>query len=108
MATFGSLKPKEVLRALQQAGFYIHEQSGSHVQLKHPTKPGRVPSRVMRALTFPNPSSEASSVKRDSPMRSLPLCWIDNSVPKLYESLALPAAVFPLAPGAHAIGTPSR
>lgn len=42
MAKFGSLKPKEVLRALQKAGFYIHEQSGSHVQLKHPSKAGRV------------------------------------------------------------------
>jgi len=42
MARLGSLKPREVLRALQKGGFYIHEQSGSHVQLKHPNKPGRV------------------------------------------------------------------
>jgi len=34
------LKPREVLRALQKAGFEIHHQSGSHVQLKHPGKPG--------------------------------------------------------------------
>jgi len=33
------LKPREVLRALQKAGFVIHHQSGSHVQLKHPEKP---------------------------------------------------------------------
>lgn len=32
------LKPKEVLRALQRAGFYIHHQTGSHVQLKHKVK----------------------------------------------------------------------
>jgi predicted RNA binding protein YcfA (HicA-like mRNA interferase family) len=38
----GSLNPKVVIRALKKGGFYIHEQSGSHVQLKHPTKPGRV------------------------------------------------------------------
>ena len=33
------LKPREVLRALQKAGFVIHHQSGSHAQLKHPDKP---------------------------------------------------------------------
>ncbi len=36
------LRPGEVVRALQRAGYYIHETSGSHVQLKHPSKPGRV------------------------------------------------------------------
>jgi predicted RNA binding protein YcfA (HicA-like mRNA interferase family) len=33
------LKPREVLRALQRAGFEINHQSGSHVQLRHPEKP---------------------------------------------------------------------
>jgi predicted RNA binding protein YcfA (HicA-like mRNA interferase family) len=33
------LKPREVIRALQRAGFYIHHQTGSHVQIKHPQKP---------------------------------------------------------------------
>jgi len=33
------LKPKEVLRALLRAGFEIHNQRGSHVQLRHPGKP---------------------------------------------------------------------
>ncbi|HXY25082.1 MAG TPA: type II toxin-antitoxin system HicA family toxin [Candidatus Acidoferrum sp.] len=33
------LKPREVLRALQKAGFVIHHHSGSHAQLKHPDKP---------------------------------------------------------------------
>lgn len=37
-----NLRPREVVRALQKAGFYIHETSGPHVQLKHPSKPGRV------------------------------------------------------------------
>ncbi len=32
------LKAKEVIRILQRGGFYIHHQSGSHVQLKHQTK----------------------------------------------------------------------
>jgi predicted RNA binding protein YcfA (HicA-like mRNA interferase family) len=32
------LKPKEVLKALQRAGFYIHHQTGSHIVLKHPSQ----------------------------------------------------------------------
>jgi predicted RNA binding protein YcfA (HicA-like mRNA interferase family) len=39
---FANLKPRAVIRSLQKGGFSIHEQSGSHVHLKHPTKPGRV------------------------------------------------------------------
>jgi predicted RNA binding protein YcfA (HicA-like mRNA interferase family) len=33
------LKPREILRALLRAGFYVHHQSGSHAQLRHPAKP---------------------------------------------------------------------
>ncbi len=36
------LKPKEVLSALQRAGFFVHHVSGSHYILKHPTKNLRV------------------------------------------------------------------
>jgi predicted RNA binding protein YcfA (HicA-like mRNA interferase family) len=32
-------KPREVLRALAKAGFFIHHVSGSHYVLKHPGKP---------------------------------------------------------------------
>lgn len=32
-----SLTAKQVLRALERAGFYAHHQSGSHAQLKHHT-----------------------------------------------------------------------
>ncbi len=32
-------KPREVLRALGKAGFFIHHASGSHYVLKHPIKP---------------------------------------------------------------------
>jgi len=32
------VKPKEIFRALQRAGFFIHH-SGSHHILKHPDKP---------------------------------------------------------------------
>ena len=33
------VKPKEVIRALERAGFYIHHSTGSHYILKHPEKP---------------------------------------------------------------------
>lgn len=34
-----SLTPKEVLRVLQRAGFFVHHTSGSHYILKHPDRP---------------------------------------------------------------------
>ena len=39
---FANLKPRVVIRALQRGGFMIHEQTGSHMHLKHASKPGRV------------------------------------------------------------------
>jgi predicted RNA binding protein YcfA (HicA-like mRNA interferase family) len=33
------LKPKQVLRALQSAGFYIHHQRGSHARLFSRNRP---------------------------------------------------------------------
>lgn len=33
------LKANEVIRALERAGFFIHHQTGSHVQMKHSNKP---------------------------------------------------------------------
>ena len=33
-----ALKPRDVLRALQRAGFFVHHTSGSHYILKHPGK----------------------------------------------------------------------
>jgi len=36
-----SLKPREVLRALTRAGFFVHHVSGSHYILKHPDLPAR-------------------------------------------------------------------
>jgi len=37
-----NLKPREIIRALEKAGYYIHETGGSHVQLKHSSRPGRI------------------------------------------------------------------
>ncbi len=33
-----ALKPRQVLKALMLAGFYIHHIEGSHAQLRHKTK----------------------------------------------------------------------
>ena len=34
-----ALKPKDVLRVLIRAGFFIHHTTGSHHVLKHPDRP---------------------------------------------------------------------
>ncbi len=34
-----ALKPRQVLAALQRAGFFVHHTTGSHYILKHPEKP---------------------------------------------------------------------
>ena len=33
------LKPKETLKALQRAGFFVHHTTGSHYALRHPDNP---------------------------------------------------------------------
>jgi predicted RNA binding protein YcfA (HicA-like mRNA interferase family) len=53
-----------VVRALQKAGFYIHETTGSHVQLKHLTKPGRV--TVPNHQGFDLPKSIVKSIIRQA------------------------------------------
>ena len=35
------LKAREVVRALEQAGFYVHHQTGSHARLLHSAHPDR-------------------------------------------------------------------
>jgi predicted RNA binding protein YcfA (HicA-like mRNA interferase family) len=37
--TLPILKPKQVLRALERAGYYIHHQTGSHARLFHKNRP---------------------------------------------------------------------
>jgi predicted RNA binding protein YcfA (HicA-like mRNA interferase family) len=51
----GSLKPREVIRVLLKAGFYVHETSGSHIQLKHPDRPGRVTVPNHQSFDLPRP-----------------------------------------------------
>lgn len=38
MSKLPALKPKEVLKALLRADFYIYHQKGSHIQLRHSYK----------------------------------------------------------------------
>ncbi len=33
---------REILKVLRNDGWYITNQEGSHISLKHPTKPGKV------------------------------------------------------------------
>lgn len=33
---------REILKVLRKAGWYTTNQEGSHISLKHPTKPGKV------------------------------------------------------------------
>ena len=36
------MKIRDVIRLLEEDGWYLHATSGSHRQFKHRTKPGRV------------------------------------------------------------------
>ena len=36
MTRLPTLRPREVVRALEEAGFHRHRQSGSHLTMKHP------------------------------------------------------------------------
>jgi predicted RNA binding protein YcfA (HicA-like mRNA interferase family) len=36
------VKAREIIRILEQDGWYFHSQRGSHAQYKHPLKLGRV------------------------------------------------------------------
>jgi len=38
MSRLPALKPGKVLKTLMRAGFYIHHQRGSHIQLRHHQK----------------------------------------------------------------------
>ncbi|MBL8230351.1 MAG: type II toxin-antitoxin system HicA family toxin [Bryobacterales bacterium] len=40
MSRLPSLKPAQVIRALERAGFVVHHTKGSHYFLKHPDKQG--------------------------------------------------------------------
>lgn len=43
----------DVHRALKRAGWYDHEQEGSHVQMRHPEKPRKVTIPIHRGKILP-------------------------------------------------------
>jgi len=48
-----NLTPKEILNILKKDGWYEVSQKGSHVQLKHPEKKGKVTVPVHGGKTLP-------------------------------------------------------
>jgi len=44
------MKVREILKLLQADGWYIYDQNGSHIQLKHSSKKGRVPFPITKAI----------------------------------------------------------
>jgi len=61
------LKPKEVLRAFLKAGFEVHHQTGSHAQLRHPSKP-HLRVTIPRHDRFDLPQSILKSILRQAEM----------------------------------------
>ncbi|MFZ5452668.1 MAG: type II toxin-antitoxin system HicA family toxin [Thermodesulfobacteriota bacterium] len=60
------MNSREIIRRLEADGWYRVGQRGSHVQFKHPTKPGRV--------TVPHPAKDIpaktlKSIERQSGIR---------------------------------------
>lgn len=47
------MKAREILKILKADGWYEVEQRGSHVQLKHPSKPGKVTVAVHGSKDIP-------------------------------------------------------
>ena len=39
MCGLPSLRPREVIRALERGGYYVHHTTGSHRAMRHPDKP---------------------------------------------------------------------
>ena len=39
MSKLPILKPRQIIRALDRAGFYLHPQTGSHARFLHGTRP---------------------------------------------------------------------
>ena len=61
------MKVREVIRLLEQDGWVLVITRGSHRQLKHPTKPGRV--TVSGNLGDDMPKGTFASVKRQAGLK---------------------------------------
>ena len=61
-----SISSREIIRAIEAAGWYEVARKGSHVQFKHPSKPGRT--------TVPHPAKDVpigtlKSIERQTGMK---------------------------------------
>ena len=56
MSKFPLLSGKQVIKILQKIGYYIRDQKGSHVHLRHPIRP---------PLTIPNHREVARGTLRE-------------------------------------------
>lgn len=61
------MKVREVIRLLEQEGWYLVVTRGSHRQFKHPVKPGRV--TVSGNLGDDMPKGTFASVKRQAGLK---------------------------------------
>lgn len=65
MAKLPALSPKKILKALLRVGFYIHHQSGSHIQLRHSQK-SHLKITIPYHSNFDLPSSVINSILKQA------------------------------------------
>lgn len=61
------MKVREVLELLEVDGWFLITQKGSHRQLKHPTKPGRV--TIAGKLSHDVPKGTPGSILRQAQLK---------------------------------------
>ena len=61
------MKVREIIRALEEDGWYIVNQEGSHRQFKHPTKPGR--ATIAGSLGDDIPPGTLNSILRQAGLK---------------------------------------
>ena len=63
------MKVREIIRMLEQDGWFLVTTEGSHRQFKHPTKPGRV--TVSGGLGDEMPKGTLASVLRQAGLKGV-------------------------------------
>jgi predicted RNA binding protein YcfA (HicA-like mRNA interferase family) len=67
------VRPRQLIRALQRAGFVVHHVRGSHYYLRHPEKPGLLVTvpyhRLLMEQVAPNLASRLSTGERAAAWR---------------------------------------
>ena len=65
---------RDILKILRKDGWYIVDQDGSHAQLKHPTKPGKVTVPIHGSKDIPPGTLNSMLATLHSKERSDCLC----------------------------------